>query len=401
MTPPASDAQIEERLESIFAHVEALRDVNVRVRSGVVRLEGTAATARAREKALELAESMEGVVYVEDRIEETEQVGERIEPVVERLGIWWRTFVARLPLIALALGVIVLFAVLARLLGRWEAPFRLVHRRRLVRGIIQQITATVVFLMGVVIALELVEATALVGAVVGAAGLAGLALGLAFRDIGENYLASILLGTQRPFSAGDHVVIDTHEGKVVRLTTRDTVLMTLEGNHLRLPNAAVYKAVILNYTRNPLRQLWFDVAIGTGVDLHEAQRLAMEALRDTPGVVPDPAPQARIEELGDWSVRVRVLAWIDQSRSDWFKVRSEAIRRLKSAFDANGIVMPVPTQLVEMAPGGRATAEEQRALGARELSEPAPEVRNDDVLERQMAAEVRRAEEKDLLTDGG
>src|SRR5690606_21022551 len=116
-----------------------------------------------------------------------------------------------------------------------------------------------------------------VGALFGAAGVAGIILGFAFREIIENYLASILLSLRRPFSTGDHVVVATHEGKVIRLTSRDTILMTLEGNHLRLPNSVVFKAEILNFSRNPLRR--FDFSVGLGVDEDISSAIALG--RDT------------------------------------------------------------------------------------------------------------------------
>lgn len=232
-----------------------------------------------------------------------------------RLREIWR----RVPLYGIAVGLVIGFAVLARLLGEWTFPFRAFSRSPLIRGILAQVTATVVFLFGVLAALELLDAAALVGAVLGAAGVLGLAIGFAFRDIAENYLASLLLGLRRPFAADDHVVIDTQEGMVVRLTTRETILLSLEGNHIRLPNAMVYKSVIVNYTRNPLRRFDLTVGIGNGEELARAQRIGVEALRDVRGVVADPGPFARVEALGDSSVEVRFFGWVDQREADWFK----------------------------------------------------------------------------------
>src|SRR5690606_6551142 len=97
----------------------------------------------------------------------------------------------------------------------------------------------------VVLALDLVGWTAAAGAVLGSAGVVGLVLGFAFKDIAENYIAGVLLSLRRPFAPGDHVRIDAHEGKIVALTSRATMMMTLDGNELRLPNALVFKAVIM------------------------------------------------------------------------------------------------------------------------------------------------------------
>jgi small-conductance mechanosensitive channel len=83
----------------------------------------------------------------------------------------------------------------------------------------------------------------------------------------ENYIASILLSLRQPFSPNDHVVIEGYEGLVLRLTSRATLLMSFDGNHIRIPNAMVYKSVIVNYTRNPRRRISFQVGVGTDVNL--------------------------------------------------------------------------------------------------------------------------------------
>src|SRR3546814_8338036 len=82
-----------------------------------------------------------------------------------------------------------------------------------------------------------------------------------------------MLSLRQPFRANDHVVIEGHEGRVVRLTSRATILMTLEGNHLRIPNSTVFKAVILNYTRNPERRFDFELGIRSEEHTSELQSL--------------------------------------------------------------------------------------------------------------------------------
>ena len=95
--------------------------------------------------------------------------------------------------------------------------------------------------LGLVAALQILEATALLGAVLGGAGVIGIALGFAVRDTVDNYVSSLMLSLRQPFRANDHVVIEGHEGRVIRLTSRATILMTLDGNHLRIPNSTVFK----------------------------------------------------------------------------------------------------------------------------------------------------------------
>jgi small-conductance mechanosensitive channel len=92
---------------------------------------------------------------------------------------------------------------------------------------------------GLVVALDILNATELLGAVLGAAGVAGLALGFAVRDTIENFIASILLSLRQPFGPRDFVDIDGVQGSVARLTSRATILVSPDGNQIRIPNAAV------------------------------------------------------------------------------------------------------------------------------------------------------------------
>ena len=150
----------------------------------------------------------------------------------------------------------------------------------------------------------------------------------------------------------------------------------------------------MNYTRSPLRR--FDLAAGVGVDedLAAAQRLGVQVLEATPGVLADPPPQALIEALGESNVVIRYLGWVDQRATDFLKVKSEAIRRVKEALDAGGISLPEPTYRVRLRRDGwpaeaPAAAPEPRAA-------PVADIRRRDVVERQADAE-RAAEGPDLL----
>src|SRR5690606_22705702 len=103
--------------------------------------------------------------------------------------------------------------------------------------------------------------TQLAMTVVGGTGLIGLALGIAFRDITENFLASIFLSMHRPFETGDLVEITGETGYVQQLNVRTTILMTLDGNLVQIPTASVYKNNLRNFTTNANRRVDFAVGI--------------------------------------------------------------------------------------------------------------------------------------------
>lgn len=387
------DRAIAERLRATFAGVEALRGVGIAVSAGVVRLSGEVPSSAARELAGQLARQVEDVALVENELVLVQDVGRRLEAAWDKLRQRLYGMVGALPLLMVGVAVVVLFGWLGRWLARLEWPYRRIDNLFLRRST-RQLVAIALTLVGALLALEILDATALVAALLGTAGLFGLVLGLAFRELAENGIASLLLSLRQPFAPNDLVRIEDHEGHVVRLTSRATVLLTVEGNHIRIPNATVYKGVIVNYTRNPLRR--FDLAAGVGVDedLAAAQRLGVEVLRATPGVVADPPPQALVEALGDSSVVIRYLAWVDQRAVDFLKVKSEAIRRVKEALDEAGVSLPEPTYVVRLR--REAGQAEAPAAPPPPRPEPVADVGRGDVVERQAAAD-RAAAGPDLL----
>lgn len=262
--------------------------------------------------------------------------------------------------------------------------------------------ALVVFIGGLLFVFELFEVTTIAGAVLGGAGILGLMFGFAFRDIVENYLASIMLGIQHPFKKNDLIQVGEHQGKVVRMTFRDTVLMTLDGNHVRIPNATIFKQANYNYTSNPKRRFQFSIGIGVDEDLIDVYRIGKEALLGTNGVQEEPEPEILIEGIGDSSVPVEFQGWVDQDRNEWAKVRSEAIRRTKLMLDAEGVEMPEPSYRVHTGAEGedRESSEDERREQAREqLQEPGLEVKADTEIDKQISEERSESEEPDLLDE--
>lgn len=336
------DTEIENRLESLFSNTDGLRQVEVEVSDGEIVLTGDTYTVNAHEQALTLAGLIQGAEGIQDNIEIQDNVSERLTGVWDNLHLRLNELVARLPLLIIALIVLAVFWLLSRLIISRDGLYRRVTKNPFLQTLLKQITRGVVIFAGFILALEILDATALLGTILGAAGIFGLAIGFAIRDTVENFIASILLSIRQPFDPKDHIVIEGNEGKVVKLTSRETILMTLDGNHIRIPNATVYKGNILNYSRNSKRRFTFEVGIDTGVDIKSAIALAKTTLLATPGVIADPPENCLIKALGDSTVVLTMMAWTDQAKFDFGKVRSEAIKNIKEAFDTANFEMPEP-----------------------------------------------------------
>lgn len=338
----SNDAAIQERIERIYSQIDSLAAVTVEVQDGVVTLGGQTANEAQAQRAVQLAERVQGVVTLEDGIARTLDIEANLAPVVDDLKQSLFDFQRALPLLAIALVVFIVVAWLGHRLARWTSLWNRIAPNPFLGDLMAQAVRIIAFVIGLIIALDLMGASALIGTILGGAGVIGLAIGFAVRDTLENYISSIMLSLRQPFRAGDHVVINEHEGIVVRLTSRATILMTTDGNHLRIPNSDVFKAVILNYTRNPERRFTFNLGVDANDDPLAAISTGVSAIEKLDCILKEPHPSARIESVGDSNIVIWFAAWVDQQQTDFGRGRSLAIRAAKDALEANGFTLPEP-----------------------------------------------------------
>lgn len=392
-----TDAAIRDRLRDIYASIDGLGDVAPGVKSGVVTLSGGVARNALIDEARQIAARVDGVVAVDNRIELNRQVDQRLGIAMERLTSGFFDFVSLLPSIVVALLIVFLSWLLARFVAARESLFNHLAPNFFIRDLLRQVVKAIIVIAGIIFALEILDATALLGSIAGALGIVGLAIGFATRDTVENYIASILLSVRQPFSPQDHVMVDDQEGIVMRLSSRATILMSMDGNHIRIPNSSVYKAKITNYTQNPRRRFEFKVGVDTDLDLAVPRQIALECLKTMPGVVDDPPPQCLVDKLGDSSVVLLMLGWVDQRHADFVKVRSEALRLVKEAFDDADIVMPEPIYNVNVRRSEKRKSPPSARAGKTGAPEVAVEIAPDQAIAKQIAMDEATQSEENLL----
>jgi len=134
-------------------------------------------------------------------------------------------------------------------------------------------------------------------------------------------------------------------------------------------------------------------------DLTEVQRVGVDTLDAMKGVLAEPPPFARVKELGDSTVTVRLHGWVDQEAADFHKVQSEAIRLVKQAFDEADVEMPEPTYRLQLYQAGDAAPHAPKGPNS-PVSEQADriDVTPDERLERKVEEELRRSDEPNLLS---
>lgn len=205
---------------------------------------------------------------------------------------------------------------------------------------------------GVLIILGLLFASAIIfpsvkpGDIISMLGIGSVAIGFAFRDILQNFLAGLLLLIRRPFRRGDQIVVKDFEGTVEHIESRATYIKTYDGRQVIIPNADIYTSPVVVNTAFNLRRDEYDVGIGYGDDLSAACEAFRDAVAAQEGVLPDPQPEALPWELAESTVNVRLRWWTHSMRSDQVHVRARVIAAVFKAAKENGVDLAFPTQVL-------------------------------------------------------
>lgn len=391
--PAAQDEQIAERLARILQATEWFVAPTVEARDGVVFLDGQARTQEQREWAGNLARNTQDVVAVVNRIEVIPRSVWDFSPAWTELRSLWRSTIQAIPLLVFAAAVLLLSWWLTKLIVQFSVRFFSVRfGSALLAAIVARVVAIPVFLVGVYLVLQVAGLTRLALTVLGGTGIVGIVVGLAFRDIAENFLASILLSIRQPFRRDDLIEVVGHVGIVQRLNTRSTLLITLDGNHVQIPNAIIFKSTIINYTANPNRRADFVVGIGYDSAISQAQQLIAQVLDEHPTVFKTPEPLVLVDQLATSTVNLRIYFWYDATQYAPIKIKSSLLRLINRELQDANISMPDEAREVIFPQG----------VPIIQVSEPMAEPRDlhkQEVGEEAQREPVTSAGEGDLRTD--
>lgn len=287
-------------------------------------------------------------------------------------------FIALLPNVVLGLIVFIFFLFIAsriKLLVK-----RLTRNRRSARNlglVLGRLAQGLTILIGLFIALSIVIPTFRAGDLVQLLGISGVAIGFAFRDILQNFLAGILILLTEPFQIDDQIVFKGFEGTVENIETRATTIRTYDGRRIVIPNSELFTNSVTVNTAFDNRRLEYDVGIGYGDDIDRAKQLMLDAMLSVDEVLKDPAPDVLVMELAGSTVNIRVRWWVHPPRrADNLISRDKVITAIKKKLVANGIDLPFPTQQIlfhdqtEETDGDRSRQREGWPSGKGEVPKP-------------------------------
>jgi small-conductance mechanosensitive channel len=286
--------------------------------------------------------------------------------------------IAMLPNIVLALIVFFLFYFAAKSIK--SLVRRLTNRHRHARNlglVLGRLSQGLIILVGLFIALSIVIPSFKAGDLIQLLGISGVAVGFAFRDILQNFLAGILILLAEPFRIGDQIVVKNFEGTVQDIQTRATTIKTYDGRRIVIPNSELFTESVTVNTAFDSRRLQYDIGIGYGDDIDQAKQLILEAIASVDEVLKDPSPDALVVELAESTVNIRARWWIKPPRrADALESQDKVLTAIKKKLTANGIDLPFPTRQIlfhdqtEETDGDRSKQREGWPAGKSEVPKP-------------------------------
>lgn len=281
--------------------------------------------------------------------------------LADKLEAWRQQLVLMLPNLIIAGVILVITYFTAKQLRR--AAENLLNRvshsaalNNLVAGLVQ----TGTLLIGIFFVLSILRLDKTVTSLLAGVGIIGLALGFAFQDIAANFISGVIIAVRRPFGVGDVIQTNEHFGTIERINMRTIDLRRVTGELVKVPNRKVFENVLINFTHYGIRRIDLRLGVAFAEDLEHVQEVVKRAVTGIKGMVANREVEVVYEEFGDSAVYCLVRFWIQYDRqTDYVYAKSDAIIKIKKAFDAAGIQIPFPTRTLDFAgPGGETLSQQ-------------------------------------------
>ena len=275
------------------------------------------------------------------------------ETIESAFNEFYNNFIDQLP--GLGLGIMII--VLGVLIGIWLGRFftKRISKRTsdpLMSKFLGKAIRFTIIVTAIMLGLKAAGLGGIATGILTAAGASAVVLGFAFKDIGENFIAGIILAFNRPFDVNDTVEIGDNFGKVKALEFRYTKLKTFDGKDVYIPNSDVLTKPATNYTEDGFFRWSFVIGIAYEDNIDGAKQTVMEALRKDPMVIEDEEHENFVieDELATSTVNLKVFFWVDTKdfRRQALITKGNVVRVVKEALEDNGYYLPADIQEIKL-----------------------------------------------------
>ena len=254
-----------------------------------------------------------------------------------------RGLIEALPTLAIAVIVLIIFGFIASGLSKLasKAASKAGERPSLV-NLTQTLTKVGVWIVGILLTMTIVFPSMTLGSLVAALGLGSVAIGFAFQDVFENFLAGILLMLREKMRVGDHIECEGISGEIMKISLRETYIRKLSNEVTIMPNSMLFKNPVEIHTDFPMRRHEIVAGVSYDTDADMARDLIQKTVEGCELVAKDKPVQVFAAEFADSSINYTVRWWAGSKPVDMHKSRDQVVRAIKRALDDAGIEIPFP-----------------------------------------------------------
>lgn len=247
---------------------------------------------------------------------------------------WINSLIALLPNLVVAVIVFMLFFLIGKGVRRIVLNLTRKHQRSQHVGyVVGRLLHGLIAIIGFFIMLMIVVPSITAAQLVGALGVSSIAIGFAFKEILQNFLAGILILLTQPFRIGDRIIINNYEGTVMNIETRATMIRTYDNFQVVIPNATLFTGSVTVLTALGRQRTNFDFTIKYVQDVDRAKRIIFDVAANTEGVLPDPPPDVMIIDAAEGKITLRARWWTATSVSDWLEVRDKVLEGVRTRIE--------------------------------------------------------------------
>lgn len=273
-----------------------------------------------------------------------EQMQDSWSSLLEKLSSWVDTFIYNLPNLLIAMVVFVAAYGFSRLFNSWlNRALRKFIKQPSIRNLISNITSVVIVMLGIILALAVMNLDGALKSLLAGAGVAGLAIGLALQGILSNSFSGVFLAVKNEMNVGDWVETNGYSGHVHRIELRNTSIKEADNNIVVMPNKMIVDNPFKNFGLTKRVRCNITCGVGYESDLAQVKGIAVKAIEEYFPTNTGEEIEFYYTDFGSSSIDFLMRFWVDaKDKRTALEVKSEAIMIIKKAFDENDINIPFP-----------------------------------------------------------
>lgn len=259
---------------------------------------------------------------------------------VESMG---KGFLEQLPNIIIAVVVLFIFWIIARVARKvLNSFFKRINLRDSLVELFRKIVVILIWVFGIMVAATIVFPNFTPAKILTVVGLSSIAIGFAFKDVFENFLAGILILLREPFQLGDFIQCEEMEGFVEEITIRDTNLRRTDGQRIVVPNAMLFTNPVKVRTDKDIRRITVVCGVAYDENVDECREIIKKTVEGLNTVNKNKEVEIFAQEFGASSINFEITWWTGSSPLEIRKSRDEVVAGVKRALDDAGIEIPFP-----------------------------------------------------------